>query len=225
MSRRTSDFSLVSGSTTAPDPAAPRSAAVFQGHAVGLRDFHVNLGIQALEAAQGLPAAGSCPEGADAKFHLSGLQFLHVLYNILHLPVIYQHFPGPLQHDLPGLGGADARGGADEACPLLRLHTLEGLAQADYKQFFGDRVVMITEEELKVKRIRNTPRVTLAVCDMRGNVMGEPVEAVATVDDSHTEAVYRAINKRYGIVGRIFSLFSKLRGGAGRTVGLEIRPA
>ncbi|HPX37676.1 MAG TPA: PPOX class F420-dependent oxidoreductase [Mycobacterium sp.] len=91
----------------------------------------------------------------------------------------------------------------------------------------GDRVVMITEKNSwKVKRIRNTPRVTLAVCDMRGNVKGEPVEAVATVlDDSHTEAVYRAINKRYGIVGRIFSLFSKLRGGAGRTVGLEIRPA
>jgi hypothetical protein len=49
---------------------------------------------------------------------------------------------------------------------------------------------------------------------------------VATVlDDSETEAVYRAINKRYGIVGQIFNFFSKLRGGAKRTVGLEIRPA
>jgi hypothetical protein len=52
------------------------------------------------------------------------------------------------------------------------------------------------------------------------------VEAVATVlDDSETEAVYQAINKRYGIVGQIFNFFSKLRGGAKRTVGLEIRPA
>lgn len=91
----------------------------------------------------------------------------------------------------------------------------------------GDRAVMITEKKSwKVKRIRNTPRVTLAVCDMRGNVKGEPVEAVATVlDDSHTDAVYRAISERYGIVGRVFTIFSKLRGGAGRTVGLEIRPA
>ncbi len=41
------------------------------------------------------------------------------------------------------------------------------------------------------------------------------MEAVATVlDDSETEAVYQAINKRYGIVGRIFNFFSKLRGGA-----------
>ena len=90
----------------------------------------------------------------------------------------------------------------------------------------GDRAVMITEKKSwKVKRIRNTPRVTLAVCDMRGNVKGEAVEAKAAVlDDSHTESVYQAINKRYGIVGRIFTFFSKLRG-ADRLVGLEIRPA
>ena len=91
----------------------------------------------------------------------------------------------------------------------------------------GDRAVVITEKNAwKVKRIRNTPRVTLAVCDMKGRVKGDPVEAVATVlDDSQTDAVYRAITKRYGIVGRVFTVFSKLRGGAGRTVGLEIRPA
>ena len=91
----------------------------------------------------------------------------------------------------------------------------------------GDRALVITEKNAwKVKRIRNTPRVTLAVCDMKGRVKGDPVEAVATVlDDSQTDGVYRAITKRYGIVGRVFSIFSKLRGGAGRTVGLEIRPA
>jgi PPOX class probable F420-dependent enzyme len=91
----------------------------------------------------------------------------------------------------------------------------------------GERAVVITEKNAwKVKRIRNTPRVTLAVCDMKGRVKGDPVEAVATVlDDSETDHVYRAITKRYGIVGRVFTIFSKLRGGAGRTVGLEIRPA
>ena len=91
----------------------------------------------------------------------------------------------------------------------------------------GDRALVITEKNSwKVKRIRNTPRVTLAVCDMRGNVKGEPVEAVATVlDDSQTEDVYRAITNRYGIIGRVFTVFSKLRGGAKRTVGLELRAA
>ena len=91
----------------------------------------------------------------------------------------------------------------------------------------GDRALVITEKNAwKVKRIRNTPRVTLAVCDVRGNVKGEAIEAVASVmDDSQTESVYQAINRRYGIVGRIFNLFSKLRGGNGRTVGLELRAA
>jgi uncharacterized protein len=91
----------------------------------------------------------------------------------------------------------------------------------------GDRALVITEKNAwKVKRIRNTPRVTLAVCDRRGNVKGEAVEAVATVlDDSETESVYQAIIERYGLVGRIFNFFSKLRGGNGRTVGLEIRAA
>jgi PPOX class probable F420-dependent enzyme len=91
----------------------------------------------------------------------------------------------------------------------------------------GDRALVITEKNAwKVKRIRNTPRVTLAVCDMRGNVKGEAIEALATVmDDSQTESVYQAINRRYGIVGQIFNFFSKLRGGAKRTVGLELRAA
>jgi PPOX class probable F420-dependent enzyme len=91
----------------------------------------------------------------------------------------------------------------------------------------GDRALVITEKNAwKVKRIRNTPRVTLAVCDRRGNVKGDAVEAVATVlDDSETDSVYQAIIERYGLVGRIFSFFSKLRGGNGRVVGLEIRAA
>ena len=90
----------------------------------------------------------------------------------------------------------------------------------------GERALVITEKNAwKVKRIRNTPRVTLAVCDMRGNIKGETIEATAAIlDESETETVYQAINRRYGIVGRIFTFFSKLRG-ADRLVGLEIKPA
>jgi PPOX class probable F420-dependent enzyme len=91
----------------------------------------------------------------------------------------------------------------------------------------GDAALVITEKNAwKVKRIRNTPRVTVAVCDMRGNVKGEAVEAVASVlDESQTERVYQAIGKRYGIVGHVFNFFSKLRGGTKRTIGLELRAA
>jgi PPOX class probable F420-dependent enzyme len=91
----------------------------------------------------------------------------------------------------------------------------------------GDRALVMTEKNSwKVRRIRNTSRVNLAVCNRRGKVLSEPVEAVATVlDDSHTADVHRAIIKRYGIVGKLFTILIKLRGGAQRTVGLEVRPA
>jgi uncharacterized protein len=91
----------------------------------------------------------------------------------------------------------------------------------------GDRLLVITQaKSWKVKRIRNTPRVTLAICDMKGNVKSEAIEATATVlDSSQTGAVYDAIGQEYGIVGKVFNLFSKLRGGMANNVGLELRPA
>ncbi len=91
----------------------------------------------------------------------------------------------------------------------------------------GDRLVAITQEESwKVKRIRNTPRVTLARCDVRGNPKSEAVEAVATIlDKSRNASVYAAISRRYGLLGKAFTLFSKLRGGMTKNVGLELRAA
>ena len=45
----------------------------------------------------------------------------------------------------------------------------------------GDGLVVITQEKSwKVKRIRNTPRVTIAECDRGGNPKGEAVEATAS---------------------------------------------
>lgn len=91
----------------------------------------------------------------------------------------------------------------------------------------GDRLLVITQESSwKVKRIRNTPRVTLAVCDMRGRPKGEAIEAVASVlDKTHNGAVYDAIGRRYPIVGRVFNVFSKLRGGMRNNVGLALTDA
>lgn len=91
----------------------------------------------------------------------------------------------------------------------------------------GDRLLVITQESSwKVKRIRNTPRVTLAVCDLRGRPKGEAIEAVAAVlDKSHNGAVYAAIGKRYKLIGPAFNFFSKLRGGMRTNVGLALTPA
>jgi len=91
----------------------------------------------------------------------------------------------------------------------------------------GSRLVVITQEKSwKVKRIRNTPRVTVAVCDRRGNPKSEAVEAKAAIlDKSHNGAVYDAIGKRYGLVGKTFNFFSKLRGGMENNVGIELTAA
>jgi PPOX class probable F420-dependent enzyme len=89
----------------------------------------------------------------------------------------------------------------------------------------GDRLLVITQEKSwKVKRIRNTPRVTLATCTMQGKPTSEAVEGTATIlDKSETAAVYDAIGKRYGLVGKVFNFFSKLRGGMENNVGLELK--
>jgi PPOX class probable F420-dependent enzyme len=91
----------------------------------------------------------------------------------------------------------------------------------------GDRLLVITEgDSWKVKRIRNTPRVTLATCTMRGRPTSEAVEGTAAIlDKSQTGAVYDAIGSRYGIVGKVFNFFSKRRGGMESNVGLELRVA
>ena len=91
----------------------------------------------------------------------------------------------------------------------------------------GERLLVIPPAKSgKRKRIRHTPRVTLAICDMRGNPKSDPIEATATVmDKSQTGVVYDAIGNEYGIVGRVFNLFSKWRGGMANNVGLELRPA
>ena len=91
----------------------------------------------------------------------------------------------------------------------------------------GDRLVVITQEKSwKVKRIRNTPRVTVAVCDRSGNPKGEDVEAIATIlDKSANGATYDAIGKRYGLIGKTFNFFSKLRGGEKNNVSIELKAA
>ena len=91
----------------------------------------------------------------------------------------------------------------------------------------GDRLLVMTEEDSwKAKRIRNTPRVTLAICDLRGNPKSEPIEAVARVlDKSEAPAVVRAVSKRYGIIGWLFGIYIKMRGLDKKSVGVELKAA
>ena len=88
-----------------------------------------------------------------------------------------------------------------------------------------DGLVAITQEKSwKVKRIRNTSRVTIAECDRSGNPKGDAVEAVAEIlDKSANGATYDAIGRRYGLLGKTFNVFSKLRGGMKNNVSIRLK--
>ena len=61
---------------------------------------------------------------------------------------------------------------------------------------------------------------------MQGHPKSEAIDATAVIlDAAQTGLVYDAIGREYGIVGKVFNLFSKLRGGMKNNVGLEVRLA
>jgi len=112
---------------------------------------------------------------------------------------------------------------------LLTTFTRDGRPKptAIWAALQGDGLVVITQEKSwKVKRIRNTSRVTIAECDRSGKPKGEAVEAIATIlDKSANGATYDAIGRRYGLVGKTFNVFSKLRGGMKNNLTIEIKAA
>jgi len=66
----------------------------------------------------------------------------------------------------------------------------------------------------KIKRLRNSPRARVAVCNARGRLRGDWIEANAhVVDDPATEArVYAALVRKYGWQMRAANLLSTLSG-------------
>jgi PPOX class probable F420-dependent enzyme len=75
----------------------------------------------------------------------------------------------------------------------------------------------------KVKRIRNSGRVTVAACDVRGNVRGETIEATARIGDTaDRRRVGAGLKRKYGILGRLTLLGSKLRRGEDGTLAILV---
>ncbi|MDT0398380.1 MULTISPECIES: PPOX class F420-dependent oxidoreductase [Streptomyces] len=75
----------------------------------------------------------------------------------------------------------------------------------------------------KVKRIRARGDVLVGPCDLRGNPTGEQVPGTAEICDAATTARYRRLlARKYGLVGRLTLLGSRLRRGADGTVGIRI---
>jgi hypothetical protein len=66
----------------------------------------------------------------------------------------------------------------------------------------------------KVKRLRNGSRATLAVCDVRGKLLGErhPATAVLIDDPEEIERALTLLRRKYGWQMWLFDLGSRLTG-------------
>ena len=75
----------------------------------------------------------------------------------------------------------------------------------------------------KVKRIRNRADVLVSACDVRGNASGEQAPGRAEILTTEQTAHYRELlARKYGLLGRITLLGSRIRRGKDGTVGIRI---
>ncbi|MFF6782971.1 PPOX class F420-dependent oxidoreductase [Streptomyces sp. NPDC012510] len=88
----------------------------------------------------------------------------------------------------------------------------------------GDALAIWTvADSWKVKRIRNRADVLVGPCDVRGNPTGGSVPARAEIlDAAGSAACRRLIARKYGPLGRLTLLGSRLRRGADGTIGIRI---
>ncbi|MGN5381608.1 PPOX class F420-dependent enzyme [Streptomyces sp. MUSC 14] len=88
----------------------------------------------------------------------------------------------------------------------------------------GDTLgVWTAADSFKVKRIRRRADVLVGPCDVRGNPTGDIFPATAVLADGATTARYRdLIARKYGILGRLTLLGSRLRRGLDGTVGIRV---
>ncbi|WP_189309156.1 PPOX class F420-dependent oxidoreductase [Streptomyces brasiliensis] len=87
----------------------------------------------------------------------------------------------------------------------------------------GSLGVWTAADSWKVKRIRRRGEVLVAPCDVRGRPTGDAVPATAEICDPATAARYRGlIARKYGVMGRLTLLGSRLRRGSDGTVGIRV---
>lgn len=87
----------------------------------------------------------------------------------------------------------------------------------------AELLVWTVADSGKVKRIRHTPAVTVGVCDRRGKALGAGAAATARLlDGPGTERARTAIAGKYGLIGRVTLLGSRLRRGSSGAVGIAL---
>jgi PPOX class probable F420-dependent enzyme len=76
----------------------------------------------------------------------------------------------------------------------------------------------------KVKRIRATPRVRIAACDVRGNIRSAWMEARARIllDSALIVEVRKALRNKYGLMMRLTDLIATINGRIRRRAYIEL---
>ncbi len=100
----------------------------------------------------------------------------------------------------------------------------DGVPTALWSARDGEQLCVWTvADSWKVKRLKRNPNVEVAACDMRGNVAGAAVAGIgAVLDAAQTERVRRLLRAKYGVLGTLTLLGSRLRRGKDATVGIAI---
>jgi uncharacterized protein len=91
-------------------------------------------------------------------------------------------------------------------------------------QVAGRYYVFSAGDAGKVKRIRATPRVRLAACDVRGNLRSAWIEARARIvsDPVLIAEVRKSLQRKYGFLMRVTDLMATITGRIRRRAYIEI---
>lgn len=108
---------------------------------------------------------------------------------------------------------------------LLTTFTKDGVPKPTPMWFVteGDELLMTTGgDSWKIKRIRHSPAVTVAVCTQGGRVISPTAQATAAVveEPASVERIRTAVLKRYGLFGRLAAALHSRRGGS--RVGISV---
>ncbi len=77
----------------------------------------------------------------------------------------------------------------------------------------------------KVKRLRRSPRAKVAVCDVRGKVLGTwiPAEAQLLGDAREIALALTALRRKYGMQMRVADMLAKLSGRFGKRAYIKVQ--
>jgi PPOX class probable F420-dependent enzyme len=88
----------------------------------------------------------------------------------------------------------------------------------------GKLVIFSNRDAFKVKRVGRNPKVRVALCDVRGKLLGPWLDGTCTIstDPAHNERIMAALNAKYGFVAGVLNFFARLVGRDQQRAFLEV---